>query len=187
LAEAAPWLGVVSFAAYAGVEYAVGLWAASLLVESRGLSHQTAGVWVGMYYASITVGRFATGLVSDRVGNRFLVRLGLALATVGGMLLSIRPMSGAALVGLLCLGLGFAPVYPCLVHETPRRFEPELARSVIGFQVGAAYVGGPILPALVGLIAARWGLESVPACIVGLVALVVASTEVLNALTARRA
>jgi hypothetical protein len=69
---------------------------------------------------------------------------------LGALLLLARRSPGAAALGLLLLALGFAPVYPGLMHETPRRFEPEVARAVIGLQVGAAYVGGPLLPALIG-------------------------------------
>jgi len=69
------------------------------------------------------------------------------------------------------------------MHETPRRFDPELARSVIGIQVSAAYVGAPVVPGLVGLAASRYGLEVVPVILVAGVTAVLLATEALNALT----
>jgi len=182
----APWLGVGAFAAYTGAEAAVGLWAASLLVESRGASLSAAGMSVAVYYGAITGGRFVSGLVADRAGNRAMVRLGLAVAAAGAILLAWPAAPAAGLAGLGLLGAGFAPVYPCLMHETPRRFGAEFARTVIGMQVGAAYVGGPVLPLLLGLVAASYGLEILPAAVLALIAAVAAATELQHRVAAAR-
>ena len=143
----------------------------------------TAGTWVGMYYAAITAGRFLTGLISERVGNRAMVRLGLGVALTGAVLLCLDCGAGAVLPGLLLIGVGCAPIYPCLMHETPRRFDPPTARSLVGFQVGATCIGCAALPPTVGLLAAHSGLAAIPLAVAALLLAVLALTEALNALT----
>lgn len=160
MAHPEPWIQIGMYALYAACEFTVGIWTVSMLVESRGMSVAFAGLLVAIYYASITGGRILTGFVADRLGNRTMVRAGLGLALVGAVLLAIR-LPWTAPIALLFLGLGFAPVYPCLMHETPRRFDRHTFRTVIGFQVGAACLGGSFVPTAVGFAAARISLELV--------------------------
>jgi fucose permease len=180
----APTLAASLYLAYASVEVSTGLWAASILVEGRHLASGVAGLWVSCFFGSIMAGRFVTGLVAQRVGNRHLVRYALVIAAAGALLFSLdglpQPLS---LVGLVLLGLGCAPIYPSLMHETARRFDAETARQVIGRQVGFAYVGGAIVPAGMGLLAASLGLGAImPAVLIAIVTLLVLS-EVLNTIT----
>ena len=157
--QLARWLAPFLFFLYAGVEVGTSLWAATVLVESHHLSLATAGLWVSGFFGAIMGGRFATGLVSQRLGNRKLVRFGLALATLGAVLFSLGAWhDGLLLAGLVLLGLGCAPIYPALMHESARRFDAATAQRVIGHQVGSAYIGCVVLPAALGLAGATWGL-----------------------------
>ncbi len=180
----APPLAASLYLAYAAVEVSTGLWAASILVEGRHVASSTAGLWVSCFFGAIMVGRFATGLVAQRVGNRHLVRYALAAAAVGAALFSLDGLpQSVSLAGLIVLGLGCAPIYPSLMHETARRFDAETARKVIGRQVGFAYVGGALVPAGMGLLAAAFGLGAImPAVLLAVITLLVLS-EVLNAIT----
>ena len=159
------WLAPLSFLLYVAAE--MGLWAASILVSNRGMPASTAGIWVSVFFGSITVGRFGVGLVANRLGNRLVVRLGIVLAIVGAALFALQGLpSAVSLVGLLLMGLGCAPVFPSLMHETARRFPPSVAQRVIGRQVGFAYVGGSVVPAacvrnLIGVLPKR--VRSTPA------------------------
>ena len=157
----APALAAVLFALYVSVEMGVGLWAASVLIESRHFDPAMAGLALTFYYGAIMGGRVLIGFVSNRLGNRWLVRYGLSLAIVGIGLLIIPGPAVLALSGLVLLGVGCAPVYPGLMHETPRRFDPATARKVIGWQVAAGNAGAAVMPAAFGLLAARAGLESI--------------------------
>ena len=169
----APWLAPCLYLVYATVEIGTALWAASILVEHRHLDAPTAGVWVAFFFGSIMVGRFAVGLVAVRLGNRKLVRYGLLAATAGAVLFSLDGLSAPmSLGGLILMGLGCAPVYPSLMHETTRRFDPVTARTVVGRQVAFAYVGASLGPAGLGLLGATFGLASImPTIVVGLVLL----------------
>ena len=137
-----------------------------------------AGVWVSVYFGSITAGRFGVGLVANRLGNRRLVRLGLALATVGAAVFAAHGLLGTvSQIGLVLMGLGCAPIFPSLMHETARRFPDDVARTVIGRQMTFAYAGGSVIPAAFGVLATWAGLGAVmPVVVVLLLGLLVVTT-----------
>jgi MFS family permease len=117
------------------------------------------------------------GMVSARWGNRRLVMAGLILATAGALVFAMPFLPYAVQVlGLLLMGLGLAPVYPSLMHETPRRFAPALARTVIGRQVACAALGAALGPAALGVLGAWAGLVVVmPAVLLALLTLLLLS------------
>ena len=169
---------IASYALYAACESSVGIWTASLLMEARGAGAGLAGAMTSMYFGGIMAGRVVTGFVSDRLGNRRMVWIGLSVATVGAALFAVRGPLWLTAPGLLLLGLGFAPIFPGLMHETPRRFGGRAYRTVIGYQMAAAMLGASLFPGLVGLAASRFGLEllgpAVGAFIVALATLIAA-------------
>ena len=180
----ATWLAPLGFLLYVAAEAGTGLWAASILVNSRGTSAATAGLWVALFFGSITAGRFGVGLVANRLGNRRLIRLGILIATAGAVVFAIPALPAPlSLLGLVVMGLGCAPIYPSMMHETARRFPPKLAAIVIGRQVGLSYVGGAGVPAACGLLAAYAGLPMVMPALVGVLLGLLLVTERLNRLT----
>ncbi len=178
------WLAPLLFFLYAGVEVGTSLWAATVLVEERQVAGATAGLWLSGFFAAIMGGRFATGLMSQRLGNRRLVRYGLLLAISGAGLFSLGGLPAwISLTGLLALGLGCAPIYPSLMHEAAQRFDAATAQKVIGRQVGSAYIGCVLLPALLGWIAASWGLWLIMPLIAGIALLLLWLSATLDAMT----
>ena len=178
------WLAPALYLAYAAVEISIGLWAGSLLVDGRGLDAKTAALWVSCFFGAIMLGRFATGLLTLRLGNRQLVRLGIAVASVGAALFASNALPAPlSLAGLVLLGLGCAPIYPCLMHETARRFEPVTAAKVISRQVGFAYVGAAIVPAALGYLATAAGLGAIMPAVLAALLLLLLMSEVLNRIT----
>ncbi|MDR3368813.1 MFS transporter [Rhodoferax sp.] len=180
----ATWLAPLAFLLYVATEAGTGLWAASILVSNRGISAATAGLWVSFFFGAITVGRFGIGLIANRLGNRRLIRLGVLTATVGAVMFAM-PWLPAALssLGLIVMGLGCAPIYPCMMHETARRFPSHLTATVIGRQVGLSYVGSASVPAACGLLATYAGLSTVMPALILLLLVLLAVTERLNRLT----
>lgn len=178
------WLAPALYLAYAAVEISIGLWAGSLLVDGRGLDAKTAALWVSCFFGAIMLGRFATGLLTLRLGNRQLVRLGIAVASVGAALFASNALPAPlSLAGLVLLGLGCAPIYPCLMHETARRFEPVTAAKVISRQVGFAYVGAAIVPAALGYLATAAGLGAIMPAVLAALLLLLLMSEALNRIT----
>ena len=153
-------LAVLLFFLYVGMEFSVGLWLNSLLVEGRHLPVPFAGSCVAAFYAAIMGGRFLAGAMSNRLPNQTLIRYGLLLACIGslGLWLAVHPV--LVLLCVCAIGLGCAPVYPGLMHETPRRFKASVTQRLMGLQVGAACLGGSLISAGMGVVLARFSLEA---------------------------
>jgi len=184
VAALATWLAPLAFLLYVAAEAGTGLWAASILVNSRHTSAATAGLWVSFFFGAITAGRFGVGLVANRLGNRRLIRLGILTAAAGAAVFAVPTLPAPlSLLGLIIMGLGCAPIYPSMMHETARRFPPDITARVIGRQVGFAYLGGAGVPAVCGVLATFAGLSAImPALLLVLMGLLL-TTEHLNRLT----
>jgi fucose permease len=185
-ASPSPWAlfcAPMSFFFYVAAESGVGMWLASVLVEQRDFAASRAALWVSVYFGAIMVGRFLVGLIADRWGNRRLVRHGAMLAFSGVMLFLLSPAVAVSLLALALIGLGLAPIYPSLMHEAARRFSPDWAWRVIGWQAGTAYLGMATCPPLMAWLVTTFGLGAVFPLIAVLLLLLWASTEILNALT----
>jgi fucose permease len=124
------------------------------------------------------------GVVANRLGNRRLIRLGIGLAAVGAATFASHALIGqASLAGLVLMGLGCAPVFPSLMHETAKRFPDDIARTVIGRQMTFAYAGGSIIPAAFGVLATWAGLGAVMPVVVVLLVALLGLTAWLDSLT----
>lgn len=178
-----PWIQITMYGLYCASEISIGIWAASILVEGRHLDKSVAGLLVSSYYAGITGGRILTGFVADRLGNRRMVRLGLFTSLAGLSLVIPGLPVPLTFAGFLLLGLGLAPIFPCLMHETPRRFDRNTFRTVIGFQMASANLGGSIVPGLMGIVGARIGLNAIAPCVGVLLVVLFILSERLNRTT----
>jgi len=174
---------LVAFFGYCALETTTGLWASSYLVLQRGIAVEAAARWASLFYLGITFGRFLNGFIIDRLGNRNMIRIGLMIITVG-LLAVILPIqiSFVPLVGLVLIGLGCAPIYPCIIHETPRNFGPENSQAIIGIQMASAYVGSTFMPPLFGLLANFFTIAIYPVYLSLFLVLMVVMTEKLNRL-----
>ncbi len=157
----APFLATSLFALYPAIEVGAGIWAGSIFIEARGFLPESASFALVLYYGAITFGRMGSGVISNHFGNRRMIRFGLFTAFVGILLLIATRQVPLTYLGLILLGVGCAPIYPSLMHETPQRFDAKTARKVIGWQVGTACAGAGLIPAAFGLFAASFGLEIV--------------------------
>jgi len=177
---------LASFLFYCGVEMTVGLWGSSYLVKERGLAADEAALWGSIYFAGITIGRLITGFITFKLSNRLLIRGGQMLTLTGVLLLLLPLPTGCALAGLLIIGLGLAPIYPCMLHETPARFGQEHAGKIMGYQMAVAYTGSTLLPPLLGLLAGFATIGIFPIYIAVLAAAMMLFSERLNVLLNRR-
>jgi fucose permease len=171
---------LLAFLFYCGVEATVGLWGASFLVGTRDLPPETAAVWISMYYGGITFGRFITGFVTLRLNNRTLIRAGQVTAITGAVLLLLPLHSYLSLIGLIVIGLGLAPIFPCLLHETPARFGKAQSSRIMGYQMAVAYTGTTILPPLFGIVAAQISIGLLPVVILLFALIMLLSSEKVN-------
>lgn len=151
----AVWLGVLTFAAYVAVEVAAGLWAFVFLTEGRGLSTAVAGGCVSGYWASLFVGRVVQGLVAERVGTTRVLVASLVAMVAGALLVALPAPAGLAVAGLAVIGFAAAPVFPLLTLTTSERVGTAHAERAIGLQIGAAALGGAVIPAGIGVLLSR--------------------------------
>lgn len=180
-------LALGSFLFYCGVEATLGLWGSSYLVGTKGFASDEAAKWISFYYGGITVGRFLTGFLTVRISNRSLIRGGQALALVGTLLLLAPLPPVFSLAGFIVIGLGLAPIFPCMLHETPARFGSGPAQTIIGYQMAVAYTGSTLLPPLFGLIAGTFAVSLLPAYLLLSAAAMWLCSERLNARLAMKA
>ncbi|NCC65103.1 MAG: MFS transporter, partial [Spirochaetia bacterium] len=150
-----------SFFLYCSLEISTGLWAVSYLVEVKHLIPTDAAFYGSLFFLGITSGRMASGFVSYRLSNYLLIVLGLLIAFLSIIMLYFAPLSIAGF-SLLVLGIGCAPIFPSLIHETPRSFGPENSSRIIGLQMASAYVGSTITPPLFGILGTLLGMYWMP-------------------------
>jgi fucose permease len=145
----------LAFFAYCALETTCGLWTSSYLTLNRSISADTAALWASLFYIGITGGRFLSGFVTEKLGDKKLIIIGISIIFVGLTLLAIPSTSALPLIGLVIIGLGCAPIYPSLIHLTPLAFGKDNSQTLIGLEMATAYVGSTFMPPLFGLLAEK--------------------------------
>ena len=167
------WLSLLLFLLYTGAEVTLGVWAYSLLTESRNVDPKTAGLLVGSYWAMFTIGRVIAGVYAKRIGVDRLVLGSLVAALIGSCLLWWNPATAANLVAVGVIGFAIAPVFPGLVSGTSQRVGRRFGANTIGMQMAAAGLGTALIPSLVGILADQFSLEVIPVCLMALFAMLI--------------
>ena len=158
----------VLFFFYTGVESGAGRWAYTLLTESRGMGAEAAGLVASAYWGSLSAGRLAFGALAHHVRPARLLQVATACVPVLALVVWATRSSFGSSAAFLGLGLLLAPIFPLLIAETPSRVGERHAAHAVGIQIAAATVGADILPALVGVLMSRLGLEALGPALVGL-------------------
>lgn len=151
-----------TFFGYCALELSASLWASSYLVQARGIDPAVASGFASLFYIGITAGRGVNGFLAMRFSDRFLIRTGLGIIAAGILLMLVPFHPAFALVGFMVIGLGCAPVYPCIIHMTPDVFGKDKSQAVIGVQMAFAYTGFCIMPPLFGWIADHLTIRLLP-------------------------
>ena len=144
------------------IEYACGVWGSTYLVTEKGFQAKHGALALTVYYAGMSIGRFLSGLLSDKV--RTWKRIGIGSAILApAVVLMLLPLPGAVSVaGLFLIGLGNGSIYPNMIHLTPHNFGKDVSQSVIGSQIAFAYIGVMLAPPTVGLISRLFGIRVYP-------------------------
>jgi fucose permease len=153
------WLGIAIFITHTGVQFTAGQWAYSLFTEPRGVAPITAGLWISIYWGSLTAGRLLLGPVADRLGVVSLLRTCILGVMLGSALVWWNAANFVSFLGLALIGFSLAPLFPSLISSTPERVGAGHAANAIGFQVAAGSVGIALLPGFAGVLAENLGLE----------------------------
>jgi fucose permease len=171
---------LIVFFCYCTIETITGLWGSSYLVMVKNISPEIAAQWIALYFVGITLGRFISGFVTMKLSNRKMIRLGQTLIG-GGIIILVLPFGNSTLLpGLFMIGLGCAPIFPSLLHETPRNFGGEYSQAIMGIQMASAYIGTTLMPPIFGWLASHIGFNIFPIFIGIILILKIIMTETLN-------
>ncbi|MBR3864304.1 MAG: MFS transporter [Clostridia bacterium] len=142
----------ITFFCYCALELTTSLWASTYFVQKWDFSPEVAAGFASMFYIGITLGRFINGFLAMKFSDKFLIRFGSIIIAVGIILLFMPFHSTLSLIAFIVIGLGCAPIYPCIIHMTPTVFGKDKSQAMIGVQMAFAYVGFLLMPPLFGVI-----------------------------------
>ena len=171
---------LLCFFCYCALESTAGMWAASYCTLVRGIDVGTAAGWASTFYLGITIGRGVCGFLTIKINDQNMIRLGQVLIALGVVLVLLPAGQGVLFAGLVTIGLGCAPVYPSIIHETPANFGREVSLAMTGIQMAFAYVGSCLMPPLFGLLAQYVTPALYPWFLAALLALMFAMAESLH-------
>src|SRR5471030_164792 len=173
-------LALASFVFYCAIETTAGLWGSSYLVNYKGLSVAEAARWISLFYGGITLGRFLTGFLTMKFNNYILIRYGQLICIMGAVCLLLPLPTYFSMIGLILIGLGCAPIFPCMLHETPNRFGKAASQSIMGLQMAFAYVGSTFMPPILGFIASKTSIMIFPYFLLCYMLIMLISSEKIN-------
>ncbi|MDR0375963.1 MAG: MFS transporter [Treponema sp.] len=177
---------LAAFFCYSAIEVTTGLWGSSYLAFARQTPPETAAQWIALYYMGITAGRFVSGFLTMKLNNQRMIRVGQIIIAVGVVLL-LLPLERLGITerfvmppAFFIIGLGCAPIFPSLLHETPENFGRRYSQAIIGLQMACGYIGAMVMPPIFGRIASSIQFGVFPFFIGGALAALFIMTEALN-------
>ena len=153
---------MVAFFCYCGLEQTCILWGSSYFVLHNGLDEETAASLAALFMLGLTFGRLLNGFLTYKINDTNLIRLGQALIGLGVLIMLLPLGKDGAMAGLTLVGIGCAPIYPCIIHSTPEHFGEENSQALVGVQMASAYVGVCCMPPLFGILANGIGVSLLP-------------------------
>ena len=168
---------MLCFFCYCALEQTAGLWASSYLSLHKGVASETAAGFASMFFIGITSGRAISGFVTMKLNDAQMIRLGQAIIGIGIAAMLLPFGAAASLIGLILIGLGCAPIYPCVIHSTPEHFGADKSQAIIGVQMASAYCGTCLMPPLFGLIANHITVSLLPVYMLAILALMAVMHE----------
>ena len=178
---------LVGFVFFCAVETTSGLWASTYLHQARGLSASEAAMGASMFYGAITLGRLITGFAASRISPARLIRIGQCVCLAGAAMVALPAPSAVGMLGIAVIGLGTSPIYPNMLHETPRRFGARNSQAIVGLEMAFAYIGSTLIPPLFGSLASATTLHLYPWFLAACTLVMLAASETVARRTRDRA
>ena len=177
---------LIGFFAYCAAEATAMQWASTYFVEVKGVSAEKSATLASLFYIGITAGRFDSGFITDKIGDRKMIIAGTVVLAVGVTALMLPVNSEAlAICAFVTIGFGCAHVYPCIIHSTPVNFGAENSGAIIGIQMASAYIGTTFVPPLFGFLASALGYNILPIYLLAFFALMITMTELTFKITGK--
>ena len=147
---------------------------------------ETAASFASMFFIGITLGRALCGFITMKLNDVQMIRLGQGIIALGVVIMFLPLGATVSLIGFVIIGLGCAPIYPCIIHSTPAHFGADKSQAIIGIQMASAYVGTSLMPPLFGLIANHFTVALLPVYLIAILVLMVVMHEMLIHKVARK-
>ena len=147
---------------YSGVQASIGLWGGSYLIKVKSFTPVKAALWISFYYASVAISRLFSGFLSMRINNRSLIRIGEIIMLIGIIMLFLPLPAELSAISFILIGFGYAPLTPCMIHETPVNFGRKHTPLIVSLQMSSIYTGAMVLPPLLGQIANHFSISLLP-------------------------
>ncbi len=178
---------LVGFFAYCAAEATTMNWASTYFSAVKNMPAEQAARLASLFYIGITVGRFLCGFITDKLGDKKMIELGTGVLLCGVVLLFIpTDYIIVSQIGFIIIGLGCAPIYPCIIHSTPSNFGEENSGAIIGIQMASAYVGSTFIPPLFGLLGGILGYKIMPIYILAFFVLMIVMVEMTFKITGKK-
>lgn len=174
---------LITFFCYCALESTAGLWAASYLQLAKGISEGTAASMASLFFIGITAGRAVNGFLTIKLSDTRLIRLGQGIILAGIVILMLPLPIGFTYAGIVIVGLGCAPIYPCVIHSTPARFGVEKSQAIVGVQMASAYIGTMLMPPIFGFLGEHISMRIWPVYLVLILVLMIFMHEHLVRVT----
>lgn len=159
---------ILSLGLYCSMEFLLGTWGATYLVNTYGETPDIAARWISLYFGGIMVGRIISGFISIKVNDKNMIRGGIAVALLGIIILAL-PLGTLSAIGLLLIGAGFGPIFPSVLHSVPDRFGADYSADITGYHMAGAYALGFLVQLSFGYIATWTTFEITPFVLMGLI------------------
>lgn len=170
---------IVFFMLYTGTEATAGVWIYSLLANGRGVSTAIAALAVSAFWGGLTGARIVFGMIPIKGNVDRVLSLCLVGIIAGAVLLLCDLHLTTHLAGALVLGFSCGPVFPLLIATTPQRLGAIHTANAVGVQIASAAIGLSAIPGIVGVLAAKYGLEMIAQTLLVLAVLLVLAHSVL--------
>ena len=157
-------LTLVSFFSYCAGEATCFLWTSSYFAGTKeNMSDELIAAFGSLVFGGLMLGRLIAGFVSNKLGDKRLIRIGIAVEMIGILLVAL-PIENywVAAAGFLLIGTGMGPIYPAVQHLAPIHFGKRQSAAVIGLQMASAYVGTTFMPMVFGQIQQAAGIWIMP-------------------------
>ena len=177
---------LIAFFCYCAAEQTAILWGSTYLVRRWGMAEEAAAGFGSLFLIGITFGRFLNGFLTFKLSDKTLIRLGQGIMLLGVFIMWLPFGVWNSMAGLMLIGFGCAPIYPCVIHSTPDHFGEEHSQAIIGVQMAAAYIGVCLMPPLFGLVANHITVALLPAYVGAITVLMITMCEKLNSLEKTR-
>lgn len=170
-------LTLLSFLCCGAIEQTIGLWGSSYLLNCKKISAGVAAACLSFYFVGVTIGRFISGVIAIKIKTDLLIKIGLGIEMVGAFCLASPLPVFLSMMGLILIGFGSAPVFPCMTQQTTQKFGREQLGTIIGLQISFGFIGSTFVPPVFGWIASKLSMIIFPFVILGLLVVMLVSNK----------